>query len=181
MAPTTLCDTGGGTVRSGCRDVGLGTIQKGKRKLHIERERQALHDDGRHTRTRMARELVSEMGPKETRELLLLMRARLLELDEEMTESLAIGLEEESGEESSDQHMADVGTVTLSRELDLSVQGNTEHLLAQVDRALEKLDDGTYGLCDRCGGPIGEGRLRSMPYAVLCLEHQRELERSGGI
>ena len=115
------------------------------------------------------------------RQELLAIRARLLQLDEGVTESLAVGLEEESGEESSDQHMADVGSVTLARQLDLSLQENTKQLLAQVDRALEKLDEGTYGLCDRCGGPIGEGRLKSMPYAVLCLEHQREKERSEGV
>ncbi|MBN1629309.1 MAG: conjugal transfer protein TraR, partial [Thermoleophilia bacterium] len=70
---------------------------------------------------------------------LLRLRSELLELEEGVTESLATGLEEESGEESSDQHMADVGTITVARELDLSLQGNTERLLAQVERALEKI------------------------------------------
>lgn len=112
---------------------------------------------------------------------LLRLRSQLLELEEGATESLATGLEEESGEESSDQHMADVGSVTVARELDLSLQSNTQRLLAQVERALEKIDEGTYGLCDRCGEPIGEGRLEAMPYATLCMEHQKELERSGGV
>ena len=121
------------------------------------------------------------MDPEKAKEELQRLRSQLLELDEEVSESLAVGLEEESGEESSDQHMADVGTVTLSRELDLSLQGNTQHLLAQVDRALEKIDEGTYGRCDRCDGPIGEGRLKAMPFAALCLEHQRELEQSQAV
>jgi DnaK suppressor protein len=121
------------------------------------------------------------MDSQTAKEELLRLRSQLLELDEEVSESLAVGLEEESGEESSDQHMADVGTVTLSRELDLSLQGNTQHMLAQVDRALQKLEEGTYGLCDRCDAPIGEGRLRAMPFATLCLEHQKELERSQAV
>jgi len=122
-----------------------------------------------------------EMDVDNAKVELLRLRSQLLELEEGVTESLATGLEEESGEESSDQHMADVGTITVARELDLSLQGNTERLLAQVERALEKIEEGTYGLCDRCGGLIGEGRLEVMPYATLCMEHQRELERSGGV
>jgi len=121
------------------------------------------------------------MDPDRAKEQLLRLQSQLLELEEGVTESLATGLEEESGEESSDQHMADIGSATVARELDLSLQGNTERLLAQVERALEKIEEGTYGLCDRCDGPIGEGRLDAMPYATLCMEHQRELERSGGV
>jgi len=94
------------------------------------------------------------------------------------SESLAISLEDEVEEETVDQHIGDVGSVTLDREMELSIQGNTEHLLAQVNRALEKIEQGTYGRCDRCGREIGEGRLQAVPYANLCLEHQRELERS---
>lgn len=86
-------------------------------------------------------------------------------------------MEEESGEESSDQHSADVAAVTLTREMDLSLRSTIEHLLAQVDRALEKIEEGTYGLCDRCGAPIEESRLQAVPEATLCLEHQRALER----
>lgn len=117
------------------------------------------------------------MDLEKAKEELLRLRSQLLELDEEVSGSLATGLEEEYGEESSDQHMADVGTATFTRELDLSLQGNTQHLLTQVDRALEKIDQGTYGLCDRCGEAISEGRLQAMPFAALCLKHQRELER----
>jgi RNA polymerase-binding protein DksA len=118
------------------------------------------------------------MDPKKARQELLQLRSRLLDQDEDLSESLGISLEEESGEESSDQHMADVGSVTLTREIDLSMQSSTEHLLAQVDRALEKIEEGTYGRCDRCGGPIEESRLAAMPEATLCLQHQMDLERS---
>lgn len=119
------------------------------------------------------------MDPTEAKQELLRLRARLAEQDEALSESLGISLEEESGEESSDQHSADVGAITLTRELDLSLRSNIEHLLAQVDRALEKIDEGSYGLCDRCGEPIEESRLRAVPEATLCLKHQRDLERTG--
>ncbi len=121
------------------------------------------------------------MDPTEARQRLLGLRARLVEQDEALRGSLGISLEEESGEESSDQHLADVGTVTLSREVDLSLHSNVEHLLVQVDRALKKIEEGTYGLCDRCGKPIEESRLQVMPEATLCLEHQRDLERTGEV
>jgi RNA polymerase-binding protein DksA len=117
------------------------------------------------------------MDPQQAKQALLRLRARLLEQDEALSESLGISLEEEAGDESSDQHLADVGAVTLNRELDLSMRENVEHLLEQVDRALEKIEEGTYGLCDRCGQPIEEGRLQAMPEATLCLRHQKELER----
>ena len=118
------------------------------------------------------------MDPKLAKRRLLKLRRQLLELDEDATTSLAVPLEEESGDESYDQHEADVGTVTLSREMDVSLQENTERMLAQVDRALEKIEEGTYGICDRGGEPIEEGRLEAVPYATLCLKHQKELERS---
>ena len=117
------------------------------------------------------------MDPQQAKQALLRLRARLLVQDEALSESLGISLEEEAGDESSDQHLADVGAVTLNRELDLSMRENVEHLLEQVDRALEKIGEGTYGLCDRCGQPIEEGRLQAMPEATLCLRHQKELER----
>ena len=45
--------------------------------------------------------------------------------------------------------------------------------LGDVERALEKLDEGTYGSCDVCGDPIGDERLEAIPWAVLCVEHAR--------
>jgi DnaK suppressor protein len=121
------------------------------------------------------------MDLQKARDELLELRARLTALDEQSTETLATSLEEEVDDESFDQHPGDVGTVTFDRELEESLQGNTEQLLDRVSRALAKIEEGTYGLCDRCGRPIGEGRLEAVPYATLCIDHQKELERSEGI
>ena len=118
------------------------------------------------------------MDANQAKRELLLLREELKHTDEELAGSLGVSLEEESGEESLDIHPADVGTVTLDREMDLSIQGNAEYLLAQVDRALEKIEEGTYGICDRGGHPIEEARLQAIPYASLCMKHQKELERS---
>ena len=116
------------------------------------------------------------MSPEDAKKELLRLRRQLTGTDAELGRALAVPLEEEVGEESSDQHPGDVGTATFSRELDLSLQENTERLLSHVDRALEKIEEGTYGICDHCGRPIEEARLGALPYATLCLKDQQELE-----
>jgi RNA polymerase-binding transcription factor DksA len=76
-----------------------------------------------------------------------------------------------------DQHQADVGTETFEREKDLSILEQVEAELADVEHALRRLDDGTYGTCEVCGKVIPDDRLEAMPAARLCLEHQAEAER----
>jgi DnaK suppressor protein len=118
------------------------------------------------------------MDPKEAKRELLRLREQLMGSDKELADSLSVSLEEEAGEDSLDQHPGDVGAVTLNREMDLSLQENAEYLLSQIDRALEKIEEGTYGICDRGGHPIEEGRLQAIPYATLCMKHELELEQS---
>ena len=72
-----------------------------------------------------------------------------------------------------DDHIADSATETYMRELDGGLEENAEHLLAKVESALQRLDDGTYGKCAICGRPIEEERLRAVPYAKLCIEDKR--------
>ena len=76
-----------------------------------------------------------------------------------------------------DQHQADMGTETFEREKDLSILEQVEAELADVEHALRRLDDGTYGTCEVCGRQIAEERLEAMPAARLCLAHQQEAER----
>jgi len=76
-----------------------------------------------------------------------------------------------------DQHPADLGTETFEREKDLSILEQVEAELADVEHALRRLDEGTYGTCEIDGKPIPEDRLEAMPAARLCLEHQAEAER----
>jgi RNA polymerase-binding protein DksA len=84
-------------------------------------------------------------------------------------------LTEETGDLSigQDDHIADTASETYMRELDGGLEENAEHLLAKVDGALRRLDDGTYGTCAICGRPIEEERLRAVPYAKLCIDDKR--------
>jgi DnaK suppressor protein len=75
-------------------------------------------------------------------------------------------------------HLADHATDTFMRELDGGLEENVDHLLGEVDAALARIDDGTYGTCVVCGRPIDEERLLAVPYATLCIDDKRALERS---
>ena len=76
-----------------------------------------------------------------------------------------------------DQHQADMGTETFEREKDLSILEQVEAELADVEHALRRLDEGTYGTCEVCGKAIPEERLEALPATRLCLEHQAQAER----
>src|SRR4051794_6136860 len=76
-----------------------------------------------------------------------------------------------------DQHQADVGTETFEREKDLSILERVEAELGDVEHALKRLDEGTYGTCEACGKPIGADRLEAMPAARFCVDDQALAER----
>jgi RNA polymerase-binding transcription factor DksA len=76
------------------------------------------------------------------------------------------------------QHSANVASETFEREKDFSILEQVEAELADVDRALRRLDDGTYGTCEACGQPISDERLEAMPAARFCIVHQAEAEAS---
>ena len=75
-----------------------------------------------------------------------------------------------------DQHQADTGTETFEREKDLSILERVEAELSDVEHALGRLDDGTYGLCAACGKPIGDSRLEAMPATRFCVDDQMVAE-----
>ena len=77
-----------------------------------------------------------------------------------------------------DQHAADVGSETFEREKDFSILEQVEAELADVERALRRLDDGSYGRCEACGSTIGDERLAAQPAARFCLAHQTVAEGS---
>jgi DnaK suppressor protein len=86
----------------------------------------------------------------------------------EETGDLAIG---------SGDHLADSATDTFMRELDGGLEENAEHILQEIETALRRIDDGTYGVCVVCGRRIDEERLVAVPYATLCIDDKREQER----
>lgn len=75
-----------------------------------------------------------------------------------------------SGEVSFDDENADAGTFTFERERDLSIENNVRDLLQKIDRAFQRMTDGTYGICSRCGRPIEKARLKALPYVDLCIK-----------
>jgi DnaK suppressor protein len=72
---------------------------------------------------------------------------------------------------------ADAGTKTFEREHELSLARNAQDLLGQGERALGRIDAGTYGVCESCGKPIGKARLLAFPRATLCVECKQRQER----
>jgi DnaK suppressor protein len=67
------------------------------------------------------------------------------------------------------KRIGDGTTEAIKRLTDIGVGGSTEHALARIDRALDKLDEGTYGRCDACDKAIAPARLSAMPDSVLCV------------
>jgi DnaK suppressor protein len=72
---------------------------------------------------------------------------------------------------------ADVGAKAYEREHELALTYNARELLAQAERALTRIDDGTYGSCESCGEPIGKARLQAFPRATLCVSCKQREER----
>ncbi len=72
---------------------------------------------------------------------------------------------------------ADAGAKTFEREHEFAMTSNTRHLLEQTERAVARIDAGTYGACESCGQPIGKARLMAFPRAVLCVTCKQREER----
>jgi DnaK suppressor protein len=87
-------------------------------------------------------------------------------------------MEEESGEEAGiDNHLGDLATITLDREIDYTLEETDERVLKAVDAALGRIDEGTYGTCSSCGKPISPERLEARPWAELCIDCARKTSR----
>jgi RNA polymerase-binding transcription factor len=86
-------------------------------------------------------------------------------------------MEEESEEMPLDNHLAETASVTLDREIDYSLEESATQVLGEIDAALQRIDDGSYGACVRCGQGIAPERLEARPWARLCIECKRLEER----
>lgn len=73
-------------------------------------------------------------------------------------------------------HLADDATETFDQERSLALARHLQGVLGQIEHALQKMDSGSYGLCDRCGEPIAAARLEALPQATLCLACQVKSE-----
>lgn len=111
------------------------------------------------------------------REKLLEERQRVLEAIEYLHEENPGSLKDETEDSTVDNHLADLATVTLDREIDYTLEENSENVLKEIDKALEKIEAGTFGVCETCGKTIAEERLAAIPYATQCIDCKRREER----
>jgi DnaK suppressor protein len=97
------------------------------------------------------------------------------ELDHTMSEIAEAQRERLTDSAGDDQ--ADTGTKTFEREQEISLANNLRERIGQVERALDRLDDGQYGWCERCSNPIPVERLAAFPSATLCVTCKQLEER----
>jgi RNA polymerase-binding protein DksA len=108
------------------------------------------------------------------RDLLLQERSRVKAAIDNLHEENPGSIGDETGEDAVyDNHLADTATVTYDRELDYTLEENSEHVLAEIEAALKRIDDGTYGTCTNCGTTIPPERLEARPWATLCIDCKR--------
>jgi len=107
-------------------------------------------------------------------------RQRVLDAISYLHEETPGSLEDETEEivGSSDNHLGETATATLDREIDYSLEENSEQVLRAIDGALRRIDDGTFGVCETCGQAISEERLEAIPYATQCIDCRRKGERA---
>ena len=95
----------------------------------------------------------------------------------DLEEATGASMSEAIGEVGFDEEYADAGTVTFERERDLSLSQNARDLIEKIERALVRMDQGTYGRCQACGRPIEPERLDALPYTTYCLADARRRVR----
>jgi DnaK suppressor protein len=107
---------------------------------------------------------------EEVKELLLAERAVYQEQATSLrAEADSLALEREPGDVQFDEESGEGGTVTVDRERNLALSGQATLAVEEIDDALERINDKTYGYCERCYQPIPKPRLRALPYARLCV------------
>jgi RNA polymerase-binding protein DksA len=83
----------------------------------------------------------------------------------------------ELAEGGTDNHLGDTATAMYDRELDEGLEEGARDTLVQIEAALQRIEDGSYGSCEVCGKPIGAERLSAIPWARLCIDDQRRAAR----
>jgi RNA polymerase-binding protein DksA len=111
------------------------------------------------------------------RRLLLEERERVAHALGQLQEENSGSIEDETEEETYDNHLGDAATHTLNREIDYTLEDNAGHVLEAIDEALGRIETGSFGKCVRCGRPIAAERLAAVPYALKCIDCKRLEER----
>ena len=115
---------------------------------------------------------------KQFRQLLITERAKLADEIKSIAHDASTSPREASGDLSAyTVHMADMAADTYERELSMNIASSEQELLYQIDDALKRIDDSSYGICQQCNQPIAMSRLKAVPYASLCIQCQRAKEQ----
>ncbi len=107
-------------------------------------------------------------------------KTRLEEMKDQMTQQVRGTTEEVKADEKSkgySQHQADEGTDDFDRTITLEVTNKEYTILRHIERALEKIEEGTYGVCDISGEEIPVKRLEAVPYATMTVKAQEKFEK----
>jgi DnaK suppressor protein len=97
-------------------------------------------------------------------------RASYVEAAESLLQEAEMLAEDmEPGDIQFDEESGEGDTLNVERERDLALSAQAREAVVEIDRALAKMDAGTYGVCERCGQPIPKARLKALPYAALCV------------
>jgi DnaK suppressor protein len=123
--------------------------------VHIDEKEFAMIDET--TRVKLRAQLEEDLTRLE---------AEIAALDHEERSSQS----EASGENAYRDHMADQGTATFEREMDMTFEEDARESLEKVREAIARIDAGTYGVCTRCSSEIPVARLEAVPAASLCIQ-----------
>jgi DnaK suppressor protein len=120
---------------------------------------------------------VSAIDTDHFKQALLDARQRMQAALDDLHDAHPGSISDETGEDAVyDNHLADTATETYDRELDFTLEENTGHVLREIDAALARIEDGTYGRCTNCGNEIPAERLDARPWAAFCIDCQRQRE-----
>ena len=115
---------------------------------------------------------------KQYRQLLITERVKLADEIRSIAQDASTSPREASGDLSAyTVHMADMAADTYERELSMNIASSEQEILYEIDDALKRLDDGSFGVCQQCNQPITMSRLKAVPYASLCINCQRSKEQ----
>ena len=121
---------------------------------------------------------LSKQQLKQFRQLLITERAKFADEIKSIAQDASKSPREASGDLSAyTVHMADMAADTYERELSMNIVSSEQEILYQIDDALKRLDEGSFGVCQQCNQPISMSRLKAVPYASLCISCQRVKEQ----
>ncbi len=118
------------------------------------------------------------IDPEQLRQRMLEERQRVVDAIDNIHAENPGSIGEETEETTfQDNHLGDIATATFDREMASTLEDNSTHVLTEIDAALKRIDEGTFGVCTRCGKPISAERLEALPWATLCIDDKRKQER----